>query len=329
MATLKPVKQKNEKGTSSIFAFDPAATRRVHPCSYFSTCFDFWLDFAPVVRMACKIKLLESEATTGFFVLLGEQGNKAVLDWVMKGLIPSRYECPKCKKDMRLVERKGTIDGFEWRCRVRSKENLYFVCRNVTAAKVAGYKDLSEFVRAVKVGAQEMGHGILKVAMKFGFSRLTISRVSCEYQESDDWKHVTWSDKSHFQLNPPDGNVRIWRQPHESMDPTCQQGNVQAVGGSVIVDELGEFQQDNTTSEFRHFHWPPKSPDMNIIEYIWKALQRAVQKRSPPPLTPTHLWRALQDSWYQLPPALLQILIKSMPRRVVALLCACGNPTRY
>ncbi|GFU74652.1 mitotic-spindle organizing protein 2A [Trichonephila clavipes] len=82
--------------------------------------------------MACERKFLESEATTGFFLLLGQQGNKAVLDWVMKeGLIPSRYECPKCKKDMRLVERKGTIDGFEWRCRVQSKENPHFVCRSV------------------------------------------------------------------------------------------------------------------------------------------------------------------------------------------------------
>ncbi|GFW61232.1 transposon Tf2-9 polyprotein [Trichonephila clavipes] len=32
---------------------------------------------------------------------------------------------------MRLVERKGTIDGFEWRCRVQSKENPHFVCRSV------------------------------------------------------------------------------------------------------------------------------------------------------------------------------------------------------
>ncbi|GFX87347.1 uncharacterized protein TNCV_3369171 [Trichonephila clavipes] len=63
---------------------------------------------------------------------LGEQGNKAVLGWVMKeGLIPSRYECQKCKKDMLLVERKGTIDGFEWRCRVQSKENPHFLCRSV------------------------------------------------------------------------------------------------------------------------------------------------------------------------------------------------------
>ncbi|GFX64394.1 uncharacterized protein TNCV_3437921 [Trichonephila clavipes] len=87
--------------------------------------------------MACERKLLESEATTGVFVLLGEQGNKAALDWVMKeGLITSRYECPKCKKDMRLVERKGTIDCFEWRCRVQSKENPHFACRSV---KKGGY----------------------------------------------------------------------------------------------------------------------------------------------------------------------------------------------
>ena len=66
----------------------------------------------------------------------------------------------------------------------------------------------------------------------------------------------------------------------------------------VHSDGLGQFQQDNATphtsrivtkwlqehsSDFRHFRWPPKSPDMNIIEHIWDALQRAVQKRSPPP----------------------------------------------
>ncbi|GFY36542.1 hypothetical protein TNCV_27481 [Trichonephila clavipes] len=120
----------NPSGLSSVVAnhveFTPALT-------FFPTCSDFWLDFPPV-RMACEIKLVESEATTGFFVLLGEQGNKAVLSWVMKeGLISSIYECPKC---MRLVEQKGTIDGFEWRCRVQSKENSHFVCQSVR--KVCG-----------------------------------------------------------------------------------------------------------------------------------------------------------------------------------------------
>ncbi|GFR01546.1 transposable element tcb2 transposase [Trichonephila clavata] len=63
---------------------------------------------------------------------------------------------------------------------------------------------------------------------------------------------------------------------------------------SILSDHLHSFmsiRQDNATlhtsriateglqepsSEFRHFHWPPNSPDMNIIEYIWDALQRAV-----------------------------------------------------
>ncbi|GFS47453.1 DDE_3 domain-containing protein [Trichonephila clavipes] len=56
------------------------------------------------------------------------------------------------------------------------------------------------------------------------------------------------------------------------------------------------------------------------IEYIWDVLQRAVQKKSPLPLTPIDLWRALKDSLCQIPPALLQGLIESMPRCVAALL---------
>ncbi|GFX41330.1 uncharacterized protein TNCV_1654131 [Trichonephila clavipes] len=136
MATLKPVKQKN-RVKSGHRPFSPLTLLQhvewfIPALTFFPTCSDFWLDFPPVVRMACEIKLLESEATTGFFVLLGEQGNKAVLGWVMKeGLIPSRYECQKCKKDMLLVKRKGTIDDFVWRCRVQSKENPHLVCRSV------------------------------------------------------------------------------------------------------------------------------------------------------------------------------------------------------
>ncbi|GFQ67567.1 hypothetical protein TNCT_88501 [Trichonephila clavata] len=39
--------------------------------------------------MDAERKLIASEATTVFFVLLGEKGSKSVLDWMMKeGLIP-------------------------------------------------------------------------------------------------------------------------------------------------------------------------------------------------------------------------------------------------
>ncbi|GFW38806.1 uncharacterized protein TNCV_3881731 [Trichonephila clavipes] len=42
----------------------------------------------------------------------------------------------------------------------------------------------------------------------------------------NDWKHVAWSDESRFQLNRADRRVWVWRQPDESMDPTCQQGTI-------------------------------------------------------------------------------------------------------
>ncbi|GBM87405.1 hypothetical protein AVEN_134818-1 [Araneus ventricosus] len=112
----------------------------------------------------------------------------------------------------------------------------------------------------------------------------------------------------------------------------------------VHSDGLGQFQQDNATphasrvatkwlqehsSDFRLFHWPPKSPEMNIIEDIRDALLHAVENRSPPPRTPMDLWTVLKDEWCELPPRYLQTLVESMPHRVAALLCVRVGPTRY
>lgn len=58
----------------------------------------------------------------------------------------------------------------------------------------------------------------------------------------------------------------------------------------------------------------------HIIDHIWDALQRAVQKTSPPPRTLTELRRALQDAWCQFPPEQLQTLVESRPRVFAALL---------
>ncbi|GFW97407.1 hypothetical protein TNCV_4990841 [Trichonephila clavipes] len=46
-----------------------------------------------------RLLRMASEATTGFFVLLGTKGKKETLEWCMKAnLIASRYECPRFKK---------------------------------------------------------------------------------------------------------------------------------------------------------------------------------------------------------------------------------------
>lgn len=51
----------------------------------------------------------------------------------------------------------------------------------------------------------------------------------------DDWKTMAWSDESRFQLVRADGRVRVWCRPHKAMDPSCQQGSVQAGGGSIMM----------------------------------------------------------------------------------------------
>ncbi|GBN73030.1 hypothetical protein AVEN_36796-1 [Araneus ventricosus] len=142
----------------------------------------------------------------------------------------------------------------------------------------------------------------------------------------DGWKHVAWFDESRFQLFRADGHVRIWRQPHESMAPTCQQGTVQSDRASVMVCsariglDMGPLICLETSLT---------GTDMNIIEPIWDAFQRAVQKRSPPPRTPMDLRTVLQNSWCELPPGYLQTLVEIMPRRIAALLRDRGDPTRY
>ncbi|GBN38895.1 hypothetical protein AVEN_153222-1 [Araneus ventricosus] len=83
------------------------------------------------------------------------------------------------------------------------------------------------------------------------------------------------------------------------------------------------------SSDFRHFHWPPKSPEMNIIEDIRDALLHVVEKRSPPPRTPMNLLTVLKDSWREVPPGYLQTPVESMPRRFASLLRARGGPGRY
>ncbi|GBM40876.1 hypothetical protein AVEN_14799-1 [Araneus ventricosus] len=55
---------------------------------------------------------------------------------------------------------------------------------SVPGAAMAGYQDLSNFERGLIVGAREMGHSISEVAMKFGYSHTTISRVYHEYRVS-------------------------------------------------------------------------------------------------------------------------------------------------
>ncbi|GFU12054.1 transposase domain containing protein [Trichonephila clavipes] len=113
---------------------------------------------------------------------------------------------------------------------------------------------------------------------------------------------------------------------------------------SVLPAGNGMFQQDNTAyhkakivlewfqehdAEFQLTSWLPNSPDLNQIEHICDVMVRQlrVQRQT------IHIISDLRDRClnirYSLSPAIYQGLVASMPRRVEAVLCAKGGPTRY
>jgi len=72
---------------------------------------------------------------------------------------------------------------------------------------------------------------------------------------------------------------------------------------------------------------PPSSPELNIIENIWRILSDRIQERN---LTDKQsLARAIEEEWEHLPLVLLASPVDSAPRRPVAILEAHRGNTRY
>ncbi|THC88386.1 hypothetical protein EYZ11_012163 [Aspergillus tanneri] len=109
------------------------------------------------------------------------------------------------------------------------------------------------------------------------------------------------------------------------------------------------FQQDNAkihtaelTQEWFELHgiwvikWPPHSPDLNPIEHVWNLLKRKLLELHPYLYLQGKSqsdWRnfeeAIQEAWWAIPQALIDNLIDSMPRRVMAVYRARGWYTKY
>ncbi|CDF33332.1 unnamed protein product [Chondrus crispus] len=100
------------------------------------------------------------------------------------------------------------------------------------------------------------------------------------------------------------------------------------------------FQQDNApihTSNFtrtwlsghsiRTLPWPPKSPDMNIIENVWGVMARMVYARGRHYQNVRELKDAIEEAWSTVGSDLLLKLYKSLPRRMHAVMDARGGAT--
>ena len=115
------------------------------------------------------------------------------------------------------------------------------------------------------------------------------------------------------------------------------------------------FQQDNarphvsdktrtflTTAATQHGfivmdHWPPYSPDMNLIEHLWAHIKLELYRRYPDTATlrgsPSYIRQRItervQEIWWSIGEEVPDSLINSMPDRVQALIKAKGRYTEY
>ena len=75
--------------------------------------------------------------------------------------------------------------------------------------------------------------------------------------------------------------------------------------------------------------FPPKSPDLNIIENIWDELNRRVKRTGAIPTTLNQLRAKIRYEWNNLPQNYVQRYVTSMRRRCLAVVNSAGGYTRY
>ena len=73
--------------------------------------------------------------------------------------------------------------------------------------------------------------------------------------------------------------------------------------------------------------WPAQSPDLNIIEPLWKIMKENVAKRKPKNLD--EVWEYCQDEWEKIPTEKIQVLYESLPKRIRAVLDTKASHKKY
>ncbi len=111
---------------------------------------------------------------------------------------------------------------------------------------------------------------------------------------------------------------------YPSSDVYFQQDNAPCHKAQIISDWF--IEHDN---EFTLLKWPPQSPDLNPIEHLWDVREHEIHIMDEQPTNLQQLRDAIMLIWTKVSDKCFQHLVKSMPRRIKAVLKAKGGPTRY
>ena len=76
-----------------------------------------------------------------------------------------------------------------------------------------------------------------------------------------------------------------------------------------------------------HMKWPANSPDLNPIENVWRLLKYRIGKRFPK--TEEEVRRYIEEEWEKMTVEDFQKYVRSMPKRIKAVIAAEGGSTKW
>ncbi|GBN07832.1 hypothetical protein AVEN_88596-1 [Araneus ventricosus] len=130
----------------------------------------------------------------------------------------------------------------------------------------------------------------------------------------------------------------VWRRKNEELNPKNLVGTVKYGGGGVLVwgcMSASGLDNDPMHTPLNVRLWclyncpqnlttPPQLPDLNPIEHIWRKLEVRVRKHDIE--TKSELKTVMMEEWMNIDE---EKLVKSIPKRLKAVVDAKGYPTQY
>ena len=93
-----------------------------------------------------------------------------------------------------------------------------------------------------------------------------------------------------------------------------------------VSRETRGWKEDN---QIQTLPWPAQSPDLNIIENIWRLLKIKLQNQLHRIKNADDLVRIVHEIWNVITPQYIEDLYQSIPRRIRAVIRAKGSITKY